>query len=105
MMHDQSAAVITFPVARTRPPTASHLLDPYLWNRTHAAASFADLFRAASIDEAVAGMREMTFSALAHLLEDNTIAIATLRAVIASLIESDRRMATAADALLRQRGL
>ncbi len=106
MPTQDQGAVLIFPLARARPSKAtSNLFDAQVATRCFHAASVANRYRATSQGDAVAGLRTMGVVSIANLLEENALAITTLRAVLASLLESDRRIAAAADALLRQQGL
>ncbi len=104
------ARVIAFPSERARAPAfAGPLLDKGAWDRSFLAALVASGFREAEPAEISAQLADLVAirgaGSVARILEENAGALALLRGVVASLAESDRRIAAAADRLLRAEGL
>ncbi len=102
--------VLPFPAHLARAPHHSGgLLDKATWDRCWVQAHVADWWREVEPEAAEAAAREMMevlgIDALAKVLEQNADAIGVLRAMLASLIEADRRLAAAADRVLQSRGM
>ena len=102
--------ILPFPTHLARPPLpSSGLLDRSTWDRCFAQANAAEQFRDMADQRADATVHRMvaTFGAqaIADALERNAAAIGTLRAIVASLVEDDRRLAAAADRLLQAEGI
>ena len=101
------AHVIAFPTSRARAPF--DLLDKGAWDRSFLAAHVAAQYREAAPEKAAARLADLAATrgkaGIARMLEENAGALALLRGVVASLVESDRRIAAAADQLLRAEGL
>lgn len=105
-----TSSINAFPTSRARAPSgSSDLLDKGAWDRGFLAAHVADQFREATPDQAAARLgvlvETLGTAGVARILEENAGALALLRGVVASLAESDRRIAAAADRLLRAEGL
>ncbi len=102
------AHIIPFPTERTRPPAASsRRLDAHEWWRCFSVAWALEPYGdSAAADGAIVAMiAEGSPAGVARLLEESAGALALLRGVVASLAAADRRVAAAADRLLRAEGL
>ena len=103
------ATILPFPTDRVRAPFECELYEKRTMDRCFIAASVANQYRILTPGEASAVVanviNERGAEVIAHVLEQNAAAIVTLRAVLASLIEADRRIATAADSILQARGI